>query len=57
MTTLGYILFIIATITIFGSDRLYKQGRITTVKELLRVKTIGTGLLLISVIFMIIGNK
>lgn len=57
MTALGYALFIISTIIIFGSDRLFKKGKISTVKELVKVKSIGTGLLFLSVILMILGGK
>lgn len=57
MTSIGYLLFIFATMLIFNSDRQYKKGKIKDIKDLFKIKMIGTVLLLVSVVFMIIGNK
>lgn len=53
---LGIISFIAGTIFIFGSDRLYKKGKITTVNMLLSSKLIGLGLTILATILMIFGK-
>lgn len=57
MTSLGYLVFIFATMLIFNSDRQYKKGKITDIKGLFKMKMAGTVLLVVSVIIMIIGKK
>lgn len=57
MTSIGYLLFIFATMLIFNSDRQYKKGKIKDIKGLFKIKMIGTVLLLVSVVLMIIGKK
>lgn len=57
MTSVGYLLFVFATLLIFNSDRQFKKGKIADIKTLFKVKMIGTVLLIVSVIFMIIGKK
>ena len=57
MTSVGYLLFIFATLLIFISDRQYKKGKIADIKGLFKMKMIGTAILIISVIIMIIGKK
>lgn len=56
MTSLGYLLFIFATLLIFNSDRQYKKGKIADIKGLFKMKMVGTALLVLSVIIMILGK-
>lgn len=53
---LGIILFIAGTILLFSSNVLYKKGKITTVKELLSVKSTGLGLVILATILMLLGK-
>lgn len=53
---LGLILFIAGTLGLFGSDTLFKRGKITTLKSLLMAKSIGLGLTILATIIMIIGK-
>lgn len=57
MTSLGYLLFIFASMLIFNSDRQYKKGKIRDIEGLFKMKMMGTILLIVSVIIMIIGKK
>ncbi len=57
MTSIGYLLFIFATMLIFNSDIQYKKGKIKDIKILFKMKMIGTALLIISVIIMILGKN
>ena len=57
MTSVGYLLFIFATILIFNSDRQYKKGKIADIEGLFKMKMVGTLILIISVIIMIVGKK
>lgn len=57
MTSVGYLLFIFATILIFNSDRQFKKGKIADIESLFKMKMLGTVILIISVIIMIIGKK
>ena len=57
MTSVGYLLFVFATMLIFNSDRQFKKGKIADIKGLFKVKMAGTALLILSVVFMILGNK
>lgn len=57
MTSVGYLLFVFATMLIFNSDRQYKKGKIADIKGLFKIKLAGTILLILSVVFMIIGEK
>lgn len=57
MTSIGYLLFIFATMLIFNSDRQYKKGKITDIKGLFKMKMIGTAILVLSVIIMILGKN
>ena len=57
MTSIGYLLFIFATMLIFNSDIQYKKGKIKYIKILFKMKMIGTALLIISVIIMILGKN
>ncbi len=57
MTSIGYLLFIFATILIFNSDRQFKKGKIADMEGLFKMKMTGLAILIISVIFMIIGKK
>ena len=57
MYTLGIIVFIVATIIIFSSDKFFKKGKITTIEQLFKIKNIGTGLLILSVILLILGKN
>ena len=57
MTSVGYLLFVFATMLIFNSDRQFKKGKIKDIEGLFKMKMIGTVILIISVIVMIIGNK
>lgn len=54
MYTLGIVLFIASTAILFGSDIMLKKGKIKDTKQLLKVKSIGLGLLFLSVIFMLL---
>lgn len=57
MTSIGYLLFIFATMLIFNSDRQYKKGKIADIKGLFKMKMVGTVLLIVSVIIMILGKR
>ena len=57
MTSVGYLLFIFATILIFNSDRQFKKGKIADIEGLFKMKMVGTVILIISVIIMIVGKK
>ncbi|KNF07666.1 hypothetical protein CLPU_13c00080 [Gottschalkia purinilytica] len=57
MFAFGIILFLVGTLVTFMSDRLYRRGKITTVENLLKVKMVGLGVVLISIVFMTLGNK
>lgn len=57
MTSVGYLLFIFATMLIFNSDRQYKKGKITDIKSLFKMKMIGTIILILSVVIMILGKN
>ncbi|AFS77894.1 hypothetical protein Curi_c08210 [Gottschalkia acidurici 9a] len=57
MAIFGYILFIFATLVMFVPDNLYRRGKINTLEGLVKIKSVGTGLLFISVIFMLLGNR
>lgn len=41
MFTFGAIMFILSGLVVFGSDRLYKNGKIQNIKTLLIVKSSG----------------
>lgn len=56
MSTLGLVLFIIGSAIVFGSDRLYKRGKITDLKLLLIVKSLGLGITIAGVAVMIYGS-
>ena len=55
--SVGYLLFVFATLLIFNSDRQYKKGKIRDIKGLFKMKLIGTVILILSVVVMIIGKK
>lgn len=57
MTSIGYLLFIFATMLIFNSERQYKKGKIADIKGLFKMKMIGTVILVLSVIIMILGKN
>ena len=57
MTSVGYLLFIFATMLIFNSDRQFKKGKIKDIEGLFKMKMIATVILIISVVIMIIGKK
>lgn len=57
MTSVGYLLFIFATMLIFNSDIQYKKGKITDIKSLFKMKMIGTAILILSVVIMILGKN
>lgn len=57
MTSVGYLLFVFATMLIFNSDRQFKKGKIKDIEGLFKMKMTGTVILIISVIIMIIGRK
>lgn len=54
MYILGMILFAASTIVLFGSDIMFKRGKIKDVKQLLKVKVAGLVALLLSVVFMLL---
>lgn len=54
MYTLGIVLFIVSTAVLFGSDIMVKRGKIKDAKQLLKVKSIGLGMLFLSVVFMLL---
>ncbi|MGF7059597.1 hypothetical protein [Brassicibacter mesophilus] len=56
MFTLGVILFAISGIIVFGADRLFKSGKIKTIKGLLIVKTTGLALAVASALIMFYGQ-
>jgi len=56
MFTLGGILFILSGLVVFVPDRLYKKGKIKTIKSLLTIKVLGLVLAIIGAIFMIYGK-
>lgn len=53
---LGMLLIILGTVIIFGSDILFKRGKITTLQSLLRAKLIGLGLTIAATLLMIFGK-
>lgn len=57
MTSVGYLVFIFATMLIFNSDRQFKKGKIADIKSLFKIKMIATVLLILSVVLMILGKK
>lgn len=56
MSSLGLALFIIGSVIVFGSDRLYKKGKIPDLKSLLIVKSTGLGITIVGVVIMIYGS-
>ncbi|MBS4539238.1 hypothetical protein GOQ27_12250 [Clostridium sp. D2Q-11] len=56
MFKLGVLLFLISTSLVLGADRQYRKGKITDLKSLLKVKLVGLGITVVSVIFMIYGK-
>lgn len=56
MFKLGVLFIIAGAVFVFGSDRLFKSGKITTVKSLLIAKLIGLGLTIVATILMIFGK-
>ena len=56
MFSFGLTLFIIGSVIVFGSDRLYKRGKITDLKSLLIVKSLGLGITIAGVVVMIYGS-
>lgn len=56
MRIAGIVMFFIATIFIFGTDFMVKKGKISKVEDILKVKAVGTALLILSVIIMAIGS-
>jgi hypothetical protein len=54
MYILGILLFIASTAILFGSDIMVKRGKIKDAKQLLKIKSIGLGILFLSVIFMLL---
>ena len=57
MTSVGYLVFIFATMLIFNSDRQFKKGKIADIKSLFKIKMVATALLILSVVLMILGKK
>lgn len=57
MFTLGGILFILSGLIVYGSDRYYKNGRIKTLKMLLKIKLSGLALAVIGALLMFYGNN
>ncbi|SCG82530.1 hypothetical protein DW1_0923 [Proteiniborus sp. DW1] len=53
---LGMLLIILGTVIIFGSDILFKRGKITTLQSLLKIKLIGLGLTIAATLLMIFGK-
>lgn len=56
MFKLGILFFIAGAIFVFGSNILFKRGKITTLESLLRTKLIGLGLTIVATILMIFGK-
>lgn len=54
--TLGVIIFAISGIIVFGADRLFRSGKIKTLKGLLIVKTGGLALAVVSALIMFYGQ-
>lgn len=54
MYTFGMVLFLASTIVLFGSDIMARKGKIRDAKQMLKVKMVGLGILLLSVIFMLL---
>jgi len=50
------ILFVVSGFIIFGSDILFRKGKIATLKDLLKVKGLGLLVAIISTFIMIYGK-
>ena len=53
MYNVGLGFLIIGTLIVFGSDKLFKKGKIKTIKKLLIVKGIGLAFTVVGMIIMI----
>lgn len=56
MLTIGMILFVASGFIVFGSDFLFRKGKIKDLKQLLKVKGIGLLIAIISTFLMIYGK-
>ncbi|MDW7667830.1 MAG: hypothetical protein SCJ93_03325 [Bacillota bacterium] len=53
MYNVGLSLLVIGALIVFGSDKLFKKGKIQTMKDLLIVKGIGLAITVVGMIIMI----
>lgn len=56
MLQYGMILFVISGFVVFSSDRLFRSGKITSLKTLLKIKGAGLLVSIIATILMIYGK-
>ncbi|WP_425448147.1 hypothetical protein [Dethiothermospora halolimnae] len=57
MFTAGAIMFLISGLIVFGSDRLFKKGKISSLKTLLIVKSSGLLVAIVAVLVMFYGKR
>lgn len=53
MYNIGILLLIIGGIVVFGADKMYKRGKINTMKQLLIVKSSGLLATILAVVLLI----
>lgn len=56
MYTLGVVLFLVASVMIFGSDILAKRGKIKGMLGLFKAKMSGIAVLILGLVFMLLGK-